>query len=313
VVQVAFHCPWPNAATWLAALRTGGPEFTFMPWPEIGGPDAIEAAVVWRPPAAMLEQLPNLRVICAMGAGVDYLFGPDATPPNVPVVRLVDPVMSERMASYVLAAVLYYQRQLGRYREQQRERVWRQMMHADTADVRIGIMGLGPMGRASAKLLKRVGYDVAGWSRRRRSIAGVRCFAGRAEFDAFLGRSDFLVCLLPLTPATRGILRRATFDALPEGAVLINAARGDHVIEADLLTALDAGRLAGAVLDVFSVEPLPEDHPLWRHPNVLITPHIASLSNPATGAAQIVTTLRAVQAGERPAHVVDPADYVGPA
>jgi glyoxylate/hydroxypyruvate reductase A len=141
----------------------------------------------------------------------------------------------------------------------------------------------------------------------------VLCFAGPAEFDAFLGRSDFLACLLPLTPATRGILRRATFDALPEGAVVINAARGDHLIEADLLAALEAGRLAGAVLDVFSIEPLPEDHPLWRHPNVLITPHVASLSNPATGAAQIVTTLRAVRAGERPAHVVDPADYLGPA
>ena len=310
-MQVAFHCPWPNAATWLAELRTGGPEFAFVPWLELAEPAAVEAAVVWRPPAAMLEQLPNLRVICAMGAGVDYLFAARLDP-KVPVVRLVDPVMSERMASYVLAAVLYHQRQLGSYREQQRERVWRQMMHADTADVRIGIMGLGPRGRASAELLKRVGYDVAGWSRRPRSIAGVRCFAGPAEFDAFLGRSDFLVCLLPLTPATRGILRRATFDALPAGAVLINAARGDHLIEADLLAALDAGRLAGAVLDVFSIEPLPADHPLWRHPNVLITPHIASLSNPTTGAARIVTTLRAVQAGEQPAHVVDPADYVAP-
>ena len=312
-MQVGFHCPWANAATWLAALRACGPEFTFVPWPEVRDPEAIEAAVVWRPAATMLQQLPSLRVICAMGAGVDYLFGPGITAPNAPVVRLVDPVMSERMASYVLAAVLYHQRQLARYREQQRERVWRQMMHPDTADVRIGIMGLGPMGRASAELLARVGFDVASWSRRPRSIAGVRCFAGADEFGEFLGRSDFLVCLLPLTPATRGVLRRATFDALPDGAVVINAARGDHLIEADLIAALDAGRLAGAVLDVFSVEPLPEDHPLWGHPKVLVTPHVASLSNPATGAAQIVATLRAVRAGERPAQVVDTADYVGPA
>jgi glyoxylate/hydroxypyruvate reductase A len=311
-MRVVFYCPWANAAAWLTALRARGPEFAFVPWSELTDPEAIEAAVVWRPPPGMLEQLPGLRVICAMGAGVDYLFAPGLDPPAVPIVRLVDPVMSERMASYVLAAVLYHQRQLGRYREQQRERMWRQMMHSDTADVRIGIMGLGPMGRASAQLLKRVGYDVAGWSRRPRSIAGVRCCAGRDEFDAFLGRSDFLVCLLPLTPATRGILRRATFDALPEGAVVINAARGDHLIEADLLAALDAGRLAGAVLDVLSVEPLPEDHPLWRHPNVLITPHVASLSHPATGAAQVVATLRAVQAGQQPAQVVDPADYVAP-
>ena len=165
-MQVAFHCPWRNAEAWLAALRACGPEFAFVPWAELAEPAAIEAAVVWRPPAAMLQRLPNLRVICAMGAGVDYLFAAGLAPPNVPVVRLVDPVMSERMASYVLAAVLYHQRQLGRYREQQRERMWRQMMHSDTADVRIGMMGLGPMGRASAELLKRVGYDVAGWSRR---------------------------------------------------------------------------------------------------------------------------------------------------
>ena len=307
---VAFHCPWPNAATWLAELRAGGPEFTFVAWPELTEPGAIEAAVVWRPPAAMLEQLPALRVICAMGAGVDHLFRPGMTSPKAPIVRLVDPVMNERKASYVLAAVLYHQRQLVRYREQQRERVWRQMAQRDTADVRIGIMGLGPMGGASATLLAGVGYDVAGWSRRPRSIAGVRCFAGGDEFGEFLGRSDFLVCLLPLTPATRGILNRRTFDALPRRAVLINAARGEHLGETALRAARDDGRLAGAGLDVFAVEPLPEDHPLWRHPGVLITPHVASLSNPATGAARIVATLRAVQAGEQPAHVVDPADYV---
>lgn len=308
-MRVAFFCPWANADVWLAELRARGPEFVFASWPDIGPPDAIEAAVVWRPPGALFEGLTNLRVICAMGAGVDYLYGPGIAVPDVPVVRLVDPVMSERMAGYVLGAVLYHQRQFGAYREQQRAQLWRQMMHRDIAEVRIGIMGLGPMGRASAALLARVGYDVAGWSRRPRSLPGVRSFAGDAEFAAFLARSDVLVCLLPLTPATRGILDRQVFDALPEGALVINAARGDHLIEADLIAALDAGRLGGAVLDVFSVEPLPADHPLWRHPKVLITPHVASLSNPATGAAAIVATLRAVQAGQRPANVVDPADY----
>jgi glyoxylate/hydroxypyruvate reductase len=178
-----------------------------------------------------------------MGAGVDYLFGPGIDPPDVPIVRLVDPLMRERMASYVLAAVLYQQRQLGHYREQQRARVWRQMMHPDMADVKIGVMGLGAMGRASAALLAKVGYDVAGWSRRPRAIPGVRCFAGRGALVEFLGRSDVLVCLLPLTPATRGILDAEVFNTLPEGAVVINAARGDHLIETDLIAALDAGRL----------------------------------------------------------------------
>ena len=162
------------------------------------------------------------------------------------------------------------------------------------------------MGRASVSLLKRVGYDIAAWTRRPRSIAGMRRFAGGDDLGEFLKRSDFLVCLLPLTPAARGILNCTTCAALPGGAVVINAARGGHLIEAALIATLDAGRLAGAVLDVFSVEPLPKGHPLWEHPKVLITPHV-------TSAAQIVATLRAVRAGERPAHLVDPADYLGPA
>ena len=309
-MRVVFYCPWANAETWLSELRACAPELTFVAWPELDDSAPIEAAVVWRPPAGMLRQLPSLRVVCVMGAGVDYLFGPGIEPPNVPIVRLVDPVMTERMASYVLAAILYHQRQLGRYRAQQAHRVWRQSMHKDTSEVRVGIMGLGAMGRASAALLGAVGYDVAGWSRRPTSLAGVRCYAGRDQWRPFLARSDVLICLLPLTPATCGILSRATFDALPEGAVVINAARGEHLIEADLIAALDAGRLAGAVLDVFSIEPLPKDHPLWRDPRVLITPHVASLSNPASGAAQIAAALRAIRAGRAPAHLVDRDDYL---
>jgi glyoxylate/hydroxypyruvate reductase len=308
-MRVVFYCPWANADVWLAELRACAPEFTFLSWADLEMFEAIEAAVVWRPPAGMLGRLPNLRVICAMGAGVDYLFGSGERPPEAPIVRLVDPVMTERMAGYVLAAILHQQRQLGCYREQQEQGVWRPLPHRDTSEVRVGVMGLGAMGRPCAELLAKVGYDVAGWSRERKSMPGVRCYAGRHEFAEFIARSDVLVCLLPLTPATRGILNRATFDLLPEGALVINAARGDHLIEADLIAALGAGRLAGAVLDVFGVEPLPQGHPLWRHPKVLITPHVASLSNPTTGAAQIVTALREVHAGRVPANLVDPADY----
>jgi glyoxylate/hydroxypyruvate reductase A len=311
-MRVVFYCPWANADVWLAELRARAPEFTFLAWADLEELEAIEAAVVWRPPAGMLERLPDLRVICAMGAGVDYLFHPGERPLEAPVVRLVDPVMTERMAGYVLAAILYHQRQLGRYREQQEQGLWHPSAHRDTSEVRVGIMGLGAMGRASAALLAKVGYDVAGWSRGRKSMPGVPCYAGRNQWRAFLARSDVLVCLLPLTPATRGILNRATFDLLPAGALVINAARGDHLIEADLIAALDAGRLAGAVLDVFPVEPLPQGDPLWRHPKVLITPHVASLSNPTTGAPQIVTALRDVHAGRTPANLVDPADYLRP-
>jgi glyoxylate/hydroxypyruvate reductase A len=309
-MRVVFYCPWANADAWLRELRASAPELRFLAWPEAKEAAAVEAAVVWRPPAGMLRQFPNLRVICAMGAGVDDLLDPAVAPPAVPLVRLVDPVMTERMASYVLAVILEHQRQLGRYRAQQAERVWRPLAHADTSALRVGVMGLGAMGRASAALLAAVGYEVAAWSRRPKSHAGVRCYAGRAQWRAFLARSDVLVCLLPLTPATRGILGRATFEALPEGALVINAARGEHLIEADLIAALDSGRLAGAVLDVFPTEPLPQDHPLWRHPKVLITPHVASLSSPASGAAQIAAALRAIRAGRTPDHLVDRADYL---
>jgi glyoxylate/hydroxypyruvate reductase A len=266
--------------------------------------------VVWQPPAELFEGLSGLRCICVLGAGVDHLFALGDALPEVPVIRLADPLMAERMAGYVLAVVLHHQRQLGLYRRQQEAQVWRRHAHRDTGRTKVGIMGLGAMGRATALLLARVGYDVAGWSRSAKSIAGIRCMAGAEDWCPFLARSDVLVCLLPLTRSTRGILDRQVFDRLPEGALLINPARGEHLVEADLIAALDAGRLGGAVLDVLAEEPPPPQHAFWRHPQVLVTPHVASLSEPVSGAARIVEALRAVQAGRTPAHLVDRADYL---
>jgi glyoxylate/hydroxypyruvate reductase A len=308
-LRVAFWCPWSNADVWLARLRTAGPELEFVEWPGAGDPAAIEAAVVWRPPAELFESLSSLRCICVLGAGVDHLFALGDAVPQVPVIRLVDPLMAERMASYVLAVVLCHQRQLDLYRRQQEAQVWRRHAHRDIGATRVGIMGLGAMGRATALLLARVGYDVAGWSRSARSIEGIRCMAGAEEWHPFLARSDVLVCLLPLTASTRGILDREVFDRLPEGALLINAARGEHLVESDLIAVLDAGRLGGAVLDVFAEEPLPPEHVFWRHPKVTVTPHVASLSEPDSGAARMVEALRAVRAGRTPAHLVERADY----
>ncbi len=308
-MRILFYTPWPNADAWLAGLRAGGPEFTFLRWPEVGRPETVEAALVWRPPAGLFDDLTGLRLIYVMGAGVDHLFAPEMNLPDVPIARLVDPCMAERMASYVLGAVLHHHRQFGAYARQQAGAIWQPLPARDTGEVRVGVLGLGPMGQASAELLVRVGYDVAGWSRRRRAVPGVRCLAGESEWQDFLARSDFLICLLPLTRATRGILNAATFAGLPRGAVVINAARGGHLVENDLLAALEGGQLGGAVLDVFDTEPLPAGNPLWRHPRVLITPHIASLSNPSTGVPQILAALRDVRAGRKPAHLIDPADY----
>lgn len=309
-MRVAFFCPWDNAGDWLAGLRAAGPEFRFEVWPELADPAAIEAAVVWRPPSALFDELTALKGICIMGAGADHLFAPGMRLPEVPIARLVDPLMAERMASYVLGAILLHHRQFDLYRRQQAAGLWRRAMHKDTVEIRVGILGLGVMGRTTAELLARVGYDVAGWSRAAKTIPGVQSFVGPGGRAALLARSDVLVCLLPLTPATRGILDRATFERLPAGALLVNAARGEHLVEEDLLAALDSGRLAAAVLDVFTDEPLPPEHRFWGHPKVLITPHVASLSHPATGVPQIIETLRRLRSGRRPDHLVERRDYL---
>lgn len=304
-MRVMVFSPWSNAEEWLRRLRAAAPELEFVLWPEIGRAEAIDAAVVWQPPPGLLEGLPNLRCICALGAGVDDLFAPGLRLPDVPIVRIADPVMAERMASWVLAAVLHWQRDFHLYLAQQREQRWSKHAHPDLGEVRIGIMGLGVMGRAAAEMLARVGFAVAGWSRSPKAVSGIESFAGEADRRRFLARSDYLVCLLPLTPQTRGILNAKTFAALPEGAVVINAGRGEHVVEADLLAALESDRLRGAVLDVFVPEPLPPDHPFWAHPKIVVTPHVASITNPATGAAQIADALRAVRDGREPANLVD--------
>lgn len=304
-MRVLFFSRWSDTEEWLGLLRAELPEVEFVSGPEIESPETIDAAVVWQPPPGLLEVLPNLRCICALGAGVDYLFAPGMRLPDVPIARIADPVMAERMASWVLGAVLHWQRDFHFYLARQRERRWSSRAHRDLAEVRIGIMGMGVMGRAAAEMLSKVGYRVAGWSRSPKFFSGVEGFAGEAAWPRFLARSDFLVCLLPLTPSTHGILNAETFAALPEGAVVINAGRGGHLVEADLLTALAANRLRGAVLDVFDQEPLPPGHPFWGHPQIVITPHIASITNPRTGAAQIAHALRAVRDGRTPPNLVD--------
>jgi glyoxylate/hydroxypyruvate reductase len=304
-MRALFWCPWPNADEWLALLRQKGPELEFLISSEIDAPETIEAAIVWQPPSGLLERLSGLRCILVLGAGVDHLLAPGMRLPDVPLVRIVDPVMAERMASWVLAAVLFGHRQLDVYVRQQRERSWRRHAARDTADVRVGVLGLGAMGSACASRLAQVGYRVAGWSRTPKALAGIEGFTGSETWPSFLARSDFLICLLPLTPETRGILNARTFAALPEGAFVINAGRGGHLIESDLLSALDDDHLAGAVLDVFEEEPLPAQHPLWAHPKVLITPHIASITNPETGAEQIIAAMRAIRRGEMPPNTVD--------
>ena len=268
--------------------------------------EEIHYALSFRPPTGLLKSLPNLKAVFSLGAGVDGFLADKDYPRNVPLVRFVDDTLSLEMASYVILHVLIFHRNQRALDDAQRRRVWLQSkLPRAASETRIGIMGLGVIGSFCAERLRDLGFSVAGWSSSRKQIRGIESFAGESAFTPFLARTDILVCLLPLTEATTGILNAKTFARLPRGSLLINAARGGHQIENDIVAALDAGQLAGAVLDVFETEPLPQASPLWLHPKITITPHIAAISDPLPSVRMVIEGIRAFERGERPEHVVD--------
>ena len=303
-MAILFHCPWANAEAWRRLIAEALPEAELRTWPEVGEPSEIAFAMVWQPPAGALAGLPRLRGVCALGAGVDALLR-DPTLPDVPLARLVDPLMAERMAEYVVGQALRHHLRTDGYAAQQRAVQWRRLPCKDAGDRTVGMLGLGASGRRAAERLKLQGFRVAGWSRTAQRLDGVACHHGGAGLDALLRKAEILVCLLPLTAETRGVLDAGLFARLPEGAALINVARGAHLVEADLLAALDSGRLSGATLDVLTEEPPPPDHPFWRHPNILLTPHVSSLSEPRTGAAILAEQYRRAMRGEPMRDLVD--------
>ncbi len=252
---------------------------------------------MWRPPPGLLDQLPNLKLIISLGAGVDHVLADPSLPPGVPILRLVDPYMTAAMSEYVQLQVLRLHRQDPAYLAQQHARVWRPLPQPNAAERRVGVLGLGALGGDAALKLKVLGFDVAGWSRTERKLPGIPSFHGPEGLAALLARSEILVCLLPLTPATQGILDARLFARLPKGAAIVNCARGGHLVEADLLAALDGGQLSAAALDVFGDEPLPQQHPFWHHPRILITPHVAAATHPPTAAAAVADNLRRQREG----------------
>ena len=305
-MALLFLSPDDPADLWRQEISSRMPELDFRIWPEIGEPEEIEVALVWRPPPGELRRYPNLKAILSLGAGVDGLLA-DPELPDVPVARMVDPSLRRTMIEYVLLAVLRHHRGFDRLERAQRARQWAYAFPPQAAERRVGVMGLGELGAAAARLLTDHGFSVLGWSRSPKAIEGVTSYAGRGELHRFLHQTEILVCLLPLTAETRGILDAAAFADLPHGAFLINVARGEHLVEADLTLALDSGRLAGATLDVFRDEPLPAENPLWAHEKVLITPHVASYSWPATAADGVVENIRRALSGRPLAHQVDRA------
>jgi glyoxylate/hydroxypyruvate reductase len=298
-----------DAAPWADALKRLDPARPVHVWPDVDDPAAIRYAMVWHPPAGALSGLPNLAAIFALGAGVDYVV-PDDSLPDVPLVRIVDADLTMRMTEWVVLQVLMHHRRQREYDRLQAARRWKEIDQPPASSVRVGIMGLGVLGRDAAEVLARIGFRVAGWSRRAKSMPGIATYHGPDGLDAMLRRTDILVCLLPLTPATRGILNRDLFLRLPRdgalgGPVLVNAGRGGLQVEADILAALDEGALAAASLDVFETEPLPETSPLWTHPDVVVTPHVAGASDPDTLTAVIHRQIVAFEAGRPLENVVD--------
>ena len=271
-----------DPAPWVDAVKAGDPVRPVYIWPDVPDPSTVAYGLAWKPAPDSLEGLPNLKAIFSLGAGVDHLIFRDDLP-DVPIVRVVDPDLTGRMVEWVALQVLIHHRRQRLYDRQQREHVWRERSQPAAHEVRVGIMGMGVLGRASAKALASLGFRVAGWSRRPASVAGVESFAGVEGLDAFLKRTDILVCLLPLTPETRGILSLPLFEKLaqdgrPGMPVLINAGRGGLQVEADIVAALERGLLGGASLDVFEAEPLDAASPLWGMDTVVITPHAAAAS-----------------------------------
>lgn len=302
----AFYSTNDGIERWLPALRRVVPEVEWRVAPDLGDITEIEAALVWRPPPGWLAALPNLKLILSQGAGVDHILVDPLLPRHVPIIRLIDPYMSRSMVEYITFQVLRLHLREPEFRRQQAVRIWRQLVPPSASHRRVGILGLGELGAACAAALIGLGFQVAGWSRTPKALPGVLSYSGPAEYSAFLARSEILVCLVPLTDETRGILGQATFDQLPMGAGLINAGRGGHLVEADLLAALTSGRIGDAVLDVFGTEPLPEEHGFWTHPRIVVTPHVAALTNPETAAEVIGANLRRLAAGDAFADRIDP-------
>jgi len=301
-----FFSPVPMAEIWTKPIGMLMPELAVRVHAgEMKPTKGIRYVLGFRPPPGALAMLPDLKCVFSFGAGVDSILADPSYPKHVPLVRFADETLARDMAQYcVLHTLIHYRRQ-RELDAQQRSKVWRWVVPKHGEGIRVGVLGLGVIGRMTAERLRDLGFAVAGWSRTPKKIPGIESFAGRDSLDAFLARTDIAICLLPLTPETEHVLDARAFALLPEGAVVINAARGKHLVERDLIAALDAGHLKAATLDVFETEPLPVDNPLWTHPKVTVTPHGAGLSDPNAVARSVVDNIRRVERGEKPPHQVD--------
>jgi glyoxylate/hydroxypyruvate reductase len=303
-MSILYRSDEARGRAWASYFADHAPDLDFRVWPDTGNLADVEYLIAWQAPPDFLAALPGLKVLFSSGAGIDHV-DLSAIPAHVPLVRMVEPGIIDGMVEYVSLAVLALHRDWFDYAAANAAHNWNPLEVPPASSRRIGVMGMGVLGQAVLGRLGTYGFQLRGWNRSLREMAGVESFAGADQLQPFLAGCDVLVCLLPLTPATCGILNQKTFAALPAGAALINVGRGSHLVEADLLEALDSGHLSRAILDVTDPEPLPAAHPFWAHSRVFVTPHVASMTQPETAAPILLENLRRHQRGEPLLDVVD--------
>ncbi|MEX0960479.1 MAG: glyoxylate/hydroxypyruvate reductase A [Burkholderiales bacterium] len=304
-MTVLFYSESDASEPWREAFGRAFPQLPFRVWPEPGADEAVRYALVWKPEAGLLSRLPNLKAIISLGAGVDHILRDPQLPQGVPIIRLRDAGFAQQMAEYSVYAVLHFQHRMPEFLAQQRQADWRQLEPGLTRDWRVGVMGLGAIGGRVAQRLAALGFPVMGWSRSAKRVDGIETFHGESGLHNFLSRARVAVNVLPLTPQTEDILDARRFAVMPRGAFVVNIGRGAHLVEQDLLDALDSGQLGGAMLDVFREEPLPRNHPFWHHPKIVVTPHVAGVTIPSEAEAQVIEIVRQLECGEMPPGLVD--------
>jgi glyoxylate/hydroxypyruvate reductase A len=289
---------------WEAAFRTGAPDVSLV-HDKGGALPGIRYCMTWKPERDVYRRMPDLAALFVLGAGVERFLADASIPPQIQIVKMSEPGITQAMEHYVLWQVLNHHRRFWELEGAQRQAKWLDQTYPAPWERKVGVLGLGALGEAVSRLLAEFGFATRGWSRSAKSIDGVQCFAGNATLDAFLDGLDILVCLLPLTDETRGILNAGLFAKLAPGAGLINVGRGAHLNESDLIPALDSGRLTAASLDVTALEPLPPEHPFWRHSRIFLTPHLAADVDPVTSAVAIRQQIERCEAGRPLEHVAE--------